>query len=189
MKQDAEDVEKVFCDDYSFHVTTVSLSSSTKSVKAEFTYSLSPKPPSASMNSLSTTYCGHGEYDQYRDHTWLRPYRDTSVPLDWVWAQEQLRDLVGCDILLLFDCCHATAMLRDDSEWDRRCEILGARNALDSALADRDHSFTQALISQLKANKENGAYVSKMARALTNSKTTTDLNLEKAPDYSPHTVG
>ena len=95
-------------------------------------------------------YLGHGaerKIDGANEFVW-QPKAQSRTSLHWTGYYEQLRH-TECDILFLFDCCFAAALVPQDKTWNRRCELLGAASATDLASANPKASFTVALVKEL----------------------------------------
>jgi hypothetical protein len=95
-------------------------------------------------------YLGHGaerKIDETNEFVW-QPKAQSRTFLHWTGYYEQLRH-TECDILFLFDCCFAAALVPQDKTWNRRCELLGAASATDLAFANPKASFTVALEKEL----------------------------------------
>ncbi|ETS82979.1 hypothetical protein PFICI_04855 [Pestalotiopsis fici W106-1] len=78
-------------------------------------------------NSLFILYYGeHGDYDSSsRKGSWFNRQIKEPSRLEWD-SIELIITLATCDVLFLFDCCHATSIVPREIKCRRRCEILGA---------------------------------------------------------------
>lgn len=105
-------------------------------------------------------YSGHGHIDRH-DSTkryWMAKKDSllkSATSIDWYKAQSRLEDF-DCDILFLFDCCHAMGMPDEELEWRKRCEIIGACQAREMAGGTVATSFTSELIALLNGDLHDG---------------------------------
>jgi hypothetical protein len=95
-------------------------------------------------------YGGHGTVTKGGSAVWHATETKGSVYLDWSTAQNPLHR-ANCDILFLFDCCNALAMVETMPKFKRRCEILGASGLVEPAGGYTHTSFTRALFFLLQS--------------------------------------
>jgi hypothetical protein len=88
-----------------------------------------------------------------------------------------------CDILFLFDCCFATAMIHEGHQWKRRCEILGAAGPVNKAGGKAAESFTAALTTELRQLKSNGISVLQLYANVTSKEKIAHYKLKTTPAY------
>jgi hypothetical protein len=186
MRENADAISQTFREHYHFDIQPVPLTNEqpTSDLLNILGPAMSHLSESDKDNLLIIYYCGHGVWDG-SGRTFLQPHKDASTNLDWDTIQGVLQYFDG-DLLLLFDCCHATAMIKDQVKWKRRCEIFGATNAFDNALANEDKSFTKALQSELQKFSSKGISVDGLRWILTNKEIAKGYNLEKLPAYRLH---
>ncbi len=186
MEENARSMLTIFREAYNFDSELVPLSSEQGDVSllAKLGQAMLQLSKAHEQNLLIFYYCGHGVWDS-NGKTWLKPHMDATVALEWDRFQSILQ-LCDCDLLLLFDCCHATAMIKERMKWKRRCEIFGATNPFDEALADTDKSFTVALRSELGKFSKTGISVDRLRWLLTNKDTVKGYRMERQPDYRLH---
>ena len=73
-----------------------------------------------------------------------------SAHVPWNGILDHFTD-VNCDLLFIFDCCYAGAMVNHGREFRQRCEVLCASNKDERANGESSHSFTNAFIKELKS--------------------------------------
>jgi hypothetical protein len=62
--------------------------------------------------------------------------------------------LASCDVLFIFDCCFSGGILKRETAWPRRCELLGASGPRERAGNGRDN-FTAAVERELRKSVAN----------------------------------
>jgi hypothetical protein len=106
--------------------------------------------------------------------------RDVSE-LDWTTMRRFLQDLMVWDVLFIFDCCHAEAMIDLQFRWKRRCEMLAAAGITEEATAG-DTSFSRAVVKELKERKDRvGFLASEIRTSLSNLEKMDRLGLKQTP--------
>ena len=138
-------------------------------------------------NLLILYYVGHGapvmEDGSPATYVWQPTREKPNRRLEWKEFQFTLRK-VHCDVLFLFDCCHALAMIDDRKQWTRRSEIFCASSALEKASALKSSSFTNAITEELWKRKDaRGNAVGWYYTLLTGSKETLEYKLIQAPHF------
>ena len=136
-------------------------------------------------NLLILYYVGHGapvvEDGSLVTYVWQPTREKPNRRLEWKEFQFTLRK-VHCDVLFLFDCCHALAMIDDKKQWTRRSEIFCASSALEKASALKSSSFTNAITEELLKRKDaRGNAVGWYYTLLTGSKESREYKLIQAP--------
>ena len=136
-------------------------------------------------NLLILYYVGHGapvvEDGSLVTYVWQPTREKPNRRLEWKEFQFTLRK-VHCDVLFLFDCCHALAMIDDKKQWTRRSEIFCASSALEKASALKSSSFTNAITEELLKRKDaRGNAVGWYYTLLTGSKESLEYKLIQAP--------
>ena len=88
----------------------------------------------------------------------------------------------ACDFLFIFDYYHASAMILDQQNWRRRCEVLAATGAWNRARADDHLSFTSFLCSELGDQRHrNGIAARDLYSKLTGTEKLKKHCLRKVP--------
>lgn len=103
-------------------------------------------------NLITVYYCGYGIWVYDGSFRW-KPNANSEHYVDWEACQTILPDN-SCDWLFILDCCCTTRMILDGQNRERRCEVLGACNALDEAFVD--YPFTPSLCRKLVCGAEKG---------------------------------
>jgi hypothetical protein len=67
---------------------------------------------------------------------------------------EHFVTLASCDVLFIFDCCFSGGILKRETAWPRRCELLGASGPRERAGNGRDN-FTAAVERELRKSVAN----------------------------------
>lgn len=189
MKRNAERITEIFATCYHYEVELFNIPESISDPEAELSDKLIQArrklSKSDEQNLFIVYYCGHGVLGDEGQRLW-QPKAKSSVSLDWSNAQVSLRG-ADCDVLFIFDCCFATGMVADKQRWRRRCEILGATNALDKARAEDHLSFTSMLYSELQAyGSQKGVAVDELHWNMTNQTKMEQHRLKKVPSYRRH---
>ena len=191
----AGDLGKLLKQDYGFevdsHVIKNGESQDNGDIRLEFRYKITDTIRSISdrkkNNLLIVYYGGHGvqltEKNKPSRRVWA-PTATSKTYLSWTDFQSDLRVSAYCDILFLFDCCYALAMIDSDETYQRRCEIFCASGALDRASAKRTCSFTKAITEELSIRKDsNGIDVLWFKTMMTSTEMAEKHKLSPAPQW------
>ncbi|KAH8786886.1 hypothetical protein BGZ57DRAFT_145714 [Hyaloscypha finlandica] len=136
-------------------------------------------------------YTGHGILKNKKTENgddlhcfWAARNAGRDVPeLDWTTVRRNLQDILACDVLFIFDCCHAEAMIDLRFRWKRRCEMLAAAGITEEAGAG-DTSFSRAVVMELKERTNRvGFLASEIRTSLSNPKKMTRLGLKATPHH------
>ena len=104
---------------------------------------------------LIVYYGGHASAEEgfSGNITWDSDIKGTEK-IYWSAHQSQLEE-TNCDLLFLFDCCYAGAMINPNWNFPRRCELLGSSYPNVKTVGTKEDSFTRVLISVLKEEYKN----------------------------------
>lgn len=166
LSEHAQELGNLLKDDYGFevdsHVIKNGESQKNGTIHLEFRDKLTSTIKSISdeekNNLLILYYGGHGiqvgEKNKPLQRAWA-PKAKSETYLEWSDFRSDLRISAYCDILFLFDCCYALAMMDTNETYQRRCEIFCASGANDRASAMRNSSFTKAITKELSDRKDS----------------------------------
>jgi hypothetical protein len=207
LSENAEKLKTMFDDDYGFEVDSYVLENGNhksnipahnKELRRKFLNKLLETTASIDENGSTTDdkevnnllilyYGGHGadlKTSGKPEKVW-QPTRQSKTMLKWHELQQEVRE-IDCDVLFIFDCYYALAMIDAEKPWNRRCEILGASGASDKASARPESSFTQAIVEELEKPKRKNAKgmdVLWFHTLMTSTEMTTAYNLSPSPQW------
>ncbi|KAI0012353.1 hypothetical protein F4779DRAFT_61466 [Xylariaceae sp. FL0662B] len=88
--------------------------------------------------------------------------------------------MAHCDVIIIFDCCNAAAVLGDDYTIERRCEVLCAAGVVEKP--SPIYSFTSALTALLNTDEAlNGMTVNQIGRRISSTEFVKRYKLETTP--------
>lgn len=135
-------------------------------------------------------YAGHGILKNKKTECgddlhcfWAARSTGRDVPeLDWTTLRRNLQDILACDVLFIFDCGHAEAMIDLRFRWKRRCEMLAAASIMEAGAGDT--SFSRAVVKELKERTNRvGFLASEIRTSLNNPKKMNNLGLKATPHH------
>jgi hypothetical protein len=200
LKTHADELRRVFSEKYGYEVEAHILDNKQRSQKDsvdiynDFRKKLGEVIEKVNVkgqsNLLILYYAGHGAtLDGKKPEETLAPYvwqPTQTAPthrLQFRQCQPILMNM-RADILFLFDCCYALAMIEEGEfqTWAQRSEILCSSSALEQASALKSSSFTKALAEELKKRSDQrGQGANWYYTLLTSTERTRNHKLVQAP--------
>lgn len=172
LSKHAKDLQDVFEDSYGYKVSRCVLQNDKdgiNKISIDFRKLLSDATQAISdsgkQNLFILHYIGHGgryegEVPGTFEYFWQPTKTSRERAFNWS-AEERSLTMLSCDILLLFDCCHAGGMIRDENaakniKWQRRIELVGSAGSLDQAEHPRgaQYTLTNAFAKELEDRKD-----------------------------------
>ncbi|KAF5010058.1 hypothetical protein FDECE_3776 [Fusarium decemcellulare] len=163
IRMHAQDLCRVLRDQYKFDVAEKPYEMDKTRPHSKLNYELgsileknAPEPPEKPGDRTNLFILYYGGHAVEKNGNWVwRPKEnaEAQVEVSWTSLLAALDDY-DYDFLFLFDCCYGSYMIDPGRKFKQRCEILSASERGEKASGKEEHSFTRALVSELKIEAE-----------------------------------